>query len=442
MEWEMGNKKKKWMIGLAVFLLVMLALTIISRSVYAYYLPLVETTTVQEKYIEHGFEEEGLVVAGNEIPVNTVSGLRIRQIPVQVGDRAEAGELLCRIDLEDLDTIISGKESEIEKLDAQIASILQNEELAKQKKELELTRAQEDYELQTRIGDTKVGRATESYVQAKEMLERAQENGLSEEEQIALEQSIQQSAYAESDAMAQRDADNKSLERKMEDLTLPEEETSTLEVCRMEKEALRQDLNRYEGIREKNGEITASEGGVVTRILTEAGARTGDTAIFLLADETEPCQLKVALTREQKKYIDLGDPVSVKLGNQELETKVEYVSEENGSYVLYLPLPDDTGIPGQSGTIRVSGRGTRQSKCVSPLAVTTEQNNSFVYVVGEREGILGSEYYIRQVSVKIIDKNDSWVSIEAESLDQSDKIVLSSTREFKKGDTVRLLCES
>ena len=297
-------------------------------------------------------------------------------------------------------------------------SILQNEELAKQKKELELTRAQEDYELQTRIGDTKVGRATESYVQAKEMLERAQENGLSEEEQIALEQSIQQSAYAESDAMAQRDADNKSLERKMED------------------------LNRYEDIREKNGEITASEGGVVTRILTEAGARTGDTAIFLLADETEPCQLKVALTREQKKYIDLGDPVSVKLGNRELETKVEYVTEENGSYVLYLPLPDDTGIPGQSGTVQVSGRGTRQSKCVSPLAVTTEQNNSFVYVVGEREGILGSEYYIRQVSVKIIDKNDSWVSIEAESLDQSDKIVLSSTREFKKGDTVRLLCES
>ena len=152
--------------------------------------------------------------------------------------------------------------------------------------------------------------------------------------------------------------------------------------------------------------------------------------------------MKVALTREQKKYIDLGDPVSVKLGNRELETKVEYVTEENGSYVLYLPLPDDTGIPGQSGTVQVSGRGTRQSKCVSPLAVTTEQNNSFVYVVGEREGILGSEYYIRQVSVKIIDKNDSWVSIEAESLDQSDKIVLSSTREFKKGDTVRLLCES
>ena len=271
------------------------------------------------------------------------------------------------------------------------------------------------------------------------MLERAQENGLSEEEQIALEQSIQQSAYAESDAMAQRDADNRSLERKMEDLTLPEEETSTLEVCRMEKEALRKDLNIYEDIRERNGEITASEGGVVTRILTEAGARTGDTAIFLLADETEPCQLKVALTREQKKYIDLGDPVSVKLGNQELETKVEYVTEENGSYVLYLPLPDDTGIPGQSGTIQVSGRGTRQPKCVSPLAVITEQNNSFVYVVGEREGILGSEYYIRQVPVKIIDKNDSWVSIEAESLDQSDKIVLSSTREFKKGDTVRVV---
>ena len=442
MELETGKRKSRWFVGLAVFLLVMLLLTVVSKSVYAYGLPIVETTTVQEKYIEHHFEEEGLVVAGNEIPVNVVGGLRIGQIPVQVGDRVEAGDLLCRIDLDDLKEIISHKENEVAKLDVQIQSILENEELARQKKELEMTRAQEDYELQARIGDTKVGRAAESYVQAEEALERAQENGeLSEEEQAALQQTIQQSAYAESDAMAQRDADNRELERQMEDLAFPEEKTSTLEVSRMEREELWKELETYRELREEDGEITAGQGGVITEILIAAGARTSDTAAFLMADETQPCRLRVAVTREQKKYVALGDQVSVKLGNQEWNVGVEYVEKENGDYVLYLPLPDQVGIPGQSGMIQVSDRGNRQSKCLPLSAVTTDRNNSFVYVVGEREGILGKEYYIRQVSVKITDQNDTWVSIETESIDKGDRIVLSSTKEFQKGDTVRLAAD-
>ena len=55
----------------------------------------------------------------------------------------------------------------------------------------------------------------------------------------------------------------------------------------------------------------------------------------------------------------------------------------------------------------------------------------------EREGILGPEFYVEEVNVKILDQNDSWAAIESAALDSESKIVISSDKEFKKGDVVR-----
>ena len=69
--------------------------------------------------------------------------------------------------------------------------------------------------------------------------------------------------------------------------------------------------------------------------------------------------------------------------------------------------------------------------------MNTVENRSFVYVVKEREGILGMEYYVEQLSVKIADQNDSWVALDA-ALDKEDMILNSSTQEVKNGTIVRL----
>ncbi len=58
-------------------------------------------------------------------------------------------------------------------------------------------------------------------------------------------------------------------------------------------------------------------------------------------------------------------------------------------------------------------------------------------MVNEREGILGTEYYVEEIIVSVADKNDKLAAIEgavtAESL-----IIENSTEEIKKGDVVRL----
>lgn len=440
MEQSFFTKNKKWIISFLIFLMVMYVLTLVSKSIYAYQLPIVETAQISQKYIEHTLEEEGLVVAGGELPVTTVSGLRIGQLYVAVGDRVEEGTVLAQIDLADLEELISAEQNEIAGLDVQIQTLLTNESLAQQKQELALARAREDYELQARIGDTKVGRAEESYVQAEEALADAQENGvLSEEDEKAMRETIQQAAYAEADAKQQRDEENKELERKLEDLQMPTEESPSLEVYRLEREAHLSTLQKYEKIKDAEGKLYAESHGVVTKLLTGVGERTADTAWLLLSDEEKPCRLQVTLTKEQKKRVSLGKTVSVEIKSGKQECRIETITDEGGgAYCLYLPLAQATGVPGESGTIVVSDRGERQQKCISTLAVHTANNTSYVYAVGEREGILGTEYYVRELPVKILDQNETWTAIESEAIDADTMLVVSSTKEFKKGDVVRI----
>ena len=134
--------------------------------------------------------------------------------------------------------------------------------------------------------------------------------------------------------------------------------------------------------------------------------------------------------------------VTLKLdgSSREKEAAVDYLSESStipGSYEVYIDLPEETGIPGMSGTMSRAESGEKHSCCVTPTAVYKEGVRNYVYVVKERDGILGKEYYAEQVNVRVLDENESWVAIEG-ALDSDSLIISSSTKEVKNGDVVRL----
>ena len=426
---------KKVMAGFAAFLVFMVICTVISKSVYAYRLPMVTTCQPETKYIEHKVEAEGIVVAGGEKTVTYLPGVRIDSIYAKEGERVEEGDVLMQIDLADLKELMDEKQDEIAQLSLQINAILSNQEIARQKKELELARAREDYDTTARIEDTQVGRALESYVRAQEDLE---EEGGDE----ALKDALQSAAYGEADAKARRDEAVKQAERAVEDLLLPEEVTAELERTQLERASLSEKMQEYQSVLESQGAVTAPYGGVVTEVLVRPGERVPDTAVLLLSDETLPCQLKVTLDEEQKKYIGLGDEILVELEGKGkvLEEKVAYLAESRsipGKYEVLVELPENMGIPGLAGSIARSDTGEKHRLCLPAAALHTDNDRNYVYVVKEREGILGQEYYVDEVNVQVIDKNENWAAVEEGMLDLESVIILSATREFKRGDTVR-----
>ncbi len=481
------RKKNKVVVGFFVFLGFMWLCTVISKSIYASKLPIVSTESAEQKYVEHIVEVDGIVVAGDKDPVTVLSGLRVEKILVQPGDKVEEGDVLFTVDMEDLADIMEEKQTAVAKLQAQIDTILTNQELERQRKELELQRAREDYDALARQQDTLVGRAAEAYSQIEDEIDNKKEEAKKyrneermrrqeEEKKKAMEEgkewneeehwdgvddsedgiqvdeslldSLQDAAYAEADAKVQRENAMREAERKVEDSAAPENEDAALEVNRLELSDMQADLSRFQAIKDAGGQIKAKHAGLVTDVLISMGDRTTDSAVMLFADDSVPCQFKALITQEQKKYIGLNDEVSLELdgSSRAKDARISYLSESSsapGSYEVYIDLPEETGVPGLSGVMTRAESGERHPACVTPMAVHKEGEGggrAYVYVVKEREGILGMEYYAAQVNVRVLDENESWVAVEG-ALDGDSVIISSSTIEVKNGDVVRLAGE-
>lgn len=432
--------KKKMIVGFALFLGFMWLCTLISKSIYATKLPMVSTAVLEEKYIEHIVEAEGIVVEGGKQAVTAPQGLRVEALVVHAGDRVEEGDILFQIDLEDLKDIIKEKQTEINKLQLQADAILENQELARQKKEIEEARAREDYDTTARQKDTDIGRASDVYARAMEELEDT--DGLSEEEQQQLRDALQSAAYGEADAMRDRDNAMKEARRNIEDILFPDASDASLSVIQTDIAQRKADLSVYQEVLNHQGNVTAQAAGMIIDIYIDAGSRVPDLAAMMMTDDSLPCQLKVILDKEQKKYVGFGDEVTIKLdgSSRKIDVPIDYFSESQsmpGGYELFLNLPEDMGVPGLTGTLTHSERGEKYYKCISPSAIYTDKTRNYVYVLKEREGILGAEYYVEEINVKILDQNEDWAAIESAALDSESRIIISADKEFSKGNVVR-----
>lgn len=441
--------KKKAVIGFITFLASMWICTLISKSVYTSKLPVVSTASPESKYIEHRIEAEGIVIEGGKQAVTFFSGLRVENVSVHVGDRVEEGDVLFQVDLDDLKGLIEEKQNAIDMLQVEINTLISNKELAQERKELEEARAREDYDSTSRLENTDVGRALDRYVRAEQALEdflndpeiwSMDEMSRKQQEQ-ALRDAVQSAAYGEADARRDRDKAIQDAQRNIEDILFPEGADSALSVSQMNLASLKAELEPFTQILNEQGIVKSDIRGTVTDIYVSAGSRVPDGAAILLTDDELPCQFKVVLDKEQKKYIGVGDSVSVKLdGSSSIDTTVDYFMESQsmpGSFEVSIELPQQMGIPGLSGELIYSKQGEKYECCISPIALYETNARSFVYVVKNREGILGEEYYVEEVTVKVLDQNEDWVAIESGALDKESKIIISADKEIKKGDIVR-----
>lgn len=442
---RMGRKKA--VAGFILFLAGMWICTLISKSVYTSGLPVVSAASPESKYIEHRVEAQGVVIEGGKQAVTALSGLRVESVAVRVGDKVEEGDILFQVDLEDLKKLIEEKQDKISILQTEINTLMENNALVQERKELEEARAREDYDTTSRLENTDVGRAQDRYVRAQQALDDFLNNSgdMDEEsrkqQEQALRDAVQEAAYGEADAKRDRDQAIKNAEREVEDILFPEGSDSALSVAQMNLASLKEELEPFTRILNEEGIIKADQTGTVTDIFVSAGSRVPDGAAVYLTDDELPCQFKVLLDKEQKKYIGVGDSVTIKLdGGGSLDTTVDYFMESQnmpGSFEVTIELPQNMGMPGLSGKNIYSKQGEKYKCCLSPEAVYKTDTKSFVYALKTREGILGEEYYVEEVTVKILDQNESWVAIESGALNEESKIITSADKEIRKGDVVR-----
>lgn len=165
----MGKKKKIAAAGLFVFLAVC---TLISKSVYAYRLPQVTTAAASKKSIGKKIELSGTVMQTKDHAVSVLPGVKIETVEVAKGQKMQEGDLLFTVSMEDLEEQILEKRLSIQKLQVQIRTLLENNELLNRKKVTETNRALEDYVGAVSENDALIGRARQKEEQAKQDLSK------------------------------------------------------------------------------------------------------------------------------------------------------------------------------------------------------------------------------------------------------------------------------
>lgn len=163
------------------FVIVMMALTVLSRTAASITTAHVSIDNPKGGRIEHKVEAEGTLEAQNEERIEASEGFRIQEIYVETGDQVEVGDALIQLDTKDLEEKLEAAEVALRKLELQMEQlILETPELEGKSKleiaEEALERLQEDVIILETAENLKITRAEEKVQKAKEDLAEAQQN--------------------------------------------------------------------------------------------------------------------------------------------------------------------------------------------------------------------------------------------------------------------------
>lgn len=153
------------------FLAVMLMFTILSRAVSGASMARVETVKISTGPIEHKVSASGRVEAGKEVAVYTQSGQRVKEICVQEGETVEKGEVLFRVDTEELEEQILAARQEMEKTKLQNQDVQNAKAFEQNNQKTARQRAQEDYNQAVSQGDASVAEAKRTWDEAEQELQ-------------------------------------------------------------------------------------------------------------------------------------------------------------------------------------------------------------------------------------------------------------------------------
>lgn len=228
--------------------------------------------------------------------------------------------------------------------------------------------------------------------------------------------------------------------RGLEDSQIPGKEDSTLELTMLEKQQKEKELAEYEAIYEAGGVVTAAQAGSISRIGIKAGERTGDGAVLALATGEAGRYFTANLTEEQAEYVQSGAEITLEFGKEGKkypDRKAESVAlSEEGGFEVRVDM-SDIEEDAKTGRFRAVSTGKTHAACVPLSALYADGQKDYVLVMDTVQTVLGEEYLVRRVDVKVEEKNDMYAGLAQGTLSGDEQVVVKSTKPLRDGDTVR-----
>ncbi|MDE5718489.1 MAG: biotin/lipoyl-binding protein [Lachnospiraceae bacterium] len=441
----MESKKKLWR-GFALFMAVMLIMTYVSRMIYVSRMPRVRWSNPTAASIRSTLKTEGTVEVVNSQAVIGLEGLLVKKVCVAAGDRIETGTVLYEVDTEDM-------LAQLAELEAQEQAWQKQEQAARRDAATNTTRAQEDYDTTVIELDRKIAEETKKLEELMEDLDthmfRIPEEDASDEiwiawadERLRFDREIAEKKREIEDIQLEKEKILRQADRSIEDARRAQSAAeSGLDLGaagvsqvreRQERIALLTELSKNEG------RVAAECAGDVLEVMMQSGMRMGQEAVLRYADDNGSRIFRTVISQEQKAMVHTGDTVHLAFPGsaEEVGETIDSIVQENGSYTVTVRLEPGVARGRTEGVMELVSTSEIYDFVVPVKALHNDGGNA-IYVLEEKEGILGTELSVRSMTVRLLNKNEDYAAVADELLSRDMKVVTECDKELENGIAVK-----
>lgn len=444
---------KKGMKVFLIFLAVMLFFTVISRATDSFLVPQVTVENPSAKKIEHIVEIVGTVERNLEIPLLTEPDLLIRTVYVSEGETVTEGQLLAEIDTEQLGEKINTLKDEIQILKLQEDASRSAATAMAEERQRSYARAKEDYDTATETYNTAVQKAENEKKAAEDALNNflAQEregkfSGVPKEETEAEKQRLLMNLQEKQEACEQVSQNAKDAllqaKRMLEDASGKQADDHAAQIGAITIDEKERQLADLEKLLREGARITAPQDGTVTGVLISTGQKTSDTAAFTMAVAGGGVKLTASVPKSDASYVQAKDAASVEKNGVTYEDfSVSTIKQkEDGSLEITVEADgnEDAFSIGESVKITVVKQSALYETTVPLAAVHVEQSGSYVYILSEKETVLGTQQFAQKIDISVLEKNGTYAALRDGILGSSSQVIVDSDQYINAGDRVRL----
>lgn len=403
-----------------LFIAVMLFLTFFSRTINNFMLPRVKTATPREGTLVKEVRAEGIVEGKETYYAYARDSFQVKEIKVQVGESVNKGQLLMVLDTGDLKRQLSDEQTL----------------LAQKKVTLELLRTENEREIAAARDDLNLKRRNE--VNAGKLYEIGAESKVDWENSRA---ELRTAERAYDAALGKGDRQTGENNLKIQNARLD------IQLQQSKVDAVRDELKTVNN-------LAAPADGVITGLNCAEGSLS-DTSkpLYALTSRRGGFELKVKIDSTKADYFALGDEVEVSIpSSPEGQTSGvvrginrpssgETGNNQGDEKEVIIDIQSSTLMGGEHGEVHFKKETRRYEALIPNEAVRKENNKPCVFIVKEKDGALGKEYYIKKIPVYCADSDDSQTAV-SKGLYSFDQVACSSDKAINDGDRVRLAADN
>lgn len=414
------RKKKILKVG-QIFLIVIIILTFTSKSIHNLTLPKVSVTSAKSGSLIVEIVRECTVKAVKRVEHYIDFSATVKEVKVSVGDAVVSGEPILILDKESLELELVKKEIGLKKLrlqygKAMIGNIEDNLYIYEQRikeAETDLLKKEEEVNINEKLYN-------EGAISRKEL-----DNTISEHNSAEL-------GYenAERDFIRQEEILEQEIEKQKSEIELMKLDISSAQI---EIDQLKKIINSCT--------VTATSDGVIKELSFKEGMIINNSKpVYILDSPDQGFEVEVVLNSEESQYLEMEDNAQIFLKSQNndvLKGKIKTIedAENTDKKLVVVGLADANLKGGEIGEFYIKKPVGSYKFLIPRQALREDEKGKFVYILEERNGPLGREYYLVRNSVKEGDSDHNNLGIISGLLGD-ERIIVRSSKSIYEGSLV------